>query len=102
MHTPAGPPDNAVHVGRRDQHREDVAQPPHQIVTEFPVVVVFDDAQQARCRTLRMITRECTREPYMCRVTHRFPVVLGVHADTGLPRIASVFASLHEAKAAGQ
>jgi len=44
---PAGRPDHAAHVGRRDQHREDVAQPPHQIVAEFPAVVVFDEAQQA-------------------------------------------------------
>ena len=47
VNAPARRPDNAVHVGRRDQHREDVAQPPHQIITEFPAVVVFDEAQQA-------------------------------------------------------
>jgi hypothetical protein len=32
---------------RRDQHRENVAQPPHKITAEFPAVVVFDEAQQA-------------------------------------------------------
>jgi hypothetical protein len=47
VHAPAGRPDNAAHVGRRDQHREDIAQPPHQIVAEFPAIVVFDEAQQA-------------------------------------------------------
>jgi hypothetical protein len=47
MHAPAWRPDNAAHVGCRDQHREDVAQPPHQIVAKFPAVVVFDEAQQA-------------------------------------------------------
>jgi hypothetical protein len=47
VHAPAGRPDHAVHVGRRDQHREDVAQPPHQIVAEFPAVIVFNEAQHA-------------------------------------------------------
>jgi hypothetical protein len=47
MQASAGRPDNAAHVGCRDQHREDVAQPPHKIVAEFPAVVVFDEAQQA-------------------------------------------------------
>ena len=32
---------------RRDQHRDDVAQPPHKIIAKFPAVVVFDEAQQA-------------------------------------------------------
>src|SRR5271165_4104502 len=47
MHAPAGWPANAAHVGCRDQHREDVAQPPHEMIAEFPAVVVFDEAQQA-------------------------------------------------------
>ena len=42
----AGRPGNAANVGRRDQHRENVAQPPDKIVAEFPAVV-FDEAQQA-------------------------------------------------------
>ena len=46
VNAPAGRPDNAAHVGRRDQHRENVAQPPYQIVAKFPAVVVFDQAQQ--------------------------------------------------------
>src|SRR5712691_12154165 len=44
MNAPAGRPGDAAHVGRRDQHREDVAQPPHKIIAEFPAVVVFDEA----------------------------------------------------------
>src|SRR6202040_3953305 len=47
VNAPAGRPDNAADVGRRDQHREDVAQPPHKVIAEFPAVVVFDEAQQA-------------------------------------------------------
>lgn len=47
MNAPARRPDHAAYVGRRDQHREDVPQPPHQIIAEFPAVVVFDEAQQA-------------------------------------------------------
>jgi len=47
MGAPGGRHDNTAHVGCRDQHREDVAQPPRQIVAEFPAIVVFDEAQQA-------------------------------------------------------
>jgi hypothetical protein len=47
VQAPAGWPCDAAHVGRRNQHREDVAQPPHQIITEFPGIVVFNEAQQA-------------------------------------------------------
>ena len=47
MHPPARRPDDAAHVGRRDQHREDVAQTPHKIAAEFPAVVVLYEAQQA-------------------------------------------------------
>jgi hypothetical protein len=54
VRAPAGP-NNAAHVNRGDQRRENVAQPPHKIIAEFPAVVVFDEAQQARCRTLRLI-----------------------------------------------
>src|SRR5437764_14951879 len=41
VHAPAGRPDNAAHVGRRDQDRENVAQPPHKITAELPAVVVL-------------------------------------------------------------
>ena len=44
---PAGRSANAAHVGRCNQHREDVPQPPYKIGVEFPAVVVFDEAQQA-------------------------------------------------------
>ena len=47
---PAGRPDHAAHVGRCNQHREDVAQPPRKIGSEPPAVRVFDEAQQARFR----------------------------------------------------
>src|SRR5208282_328576 len=46
VNAPPGRPDNAAHIGCRDQHREDIAQPPHKIVAEFSAVVVFDEAQQ--------------------------------------------------------
>jgi hypothetical protein len=51
---PAGRPGHAAHVGRRDQHRENVAQPPHQIVAELPAVIVFNEAQQAPVRDAPM------------------------------------------------
>jgi hypothetical protein len=44
VHAPAGP-NNAAHVGRRDQRRANVAHPPHKIIAEFPAVVVFDEAR---------------------------------------------------------
>ena len=45
MRQPGGP--LAPLVDRRNQHREDVAQPPHKIGSEPPAVRVFDEAQQA-------------------------------------------------------
>ena len=47
VNAPAGRTNDAVHVGCRDQHSEDVAQPPHQIIAEFPAIVFFDEARQA-------------------------------------------------------
>src|SRR5271167_206928 len=80
VHAPAGRPGHAAYVGRRDQHREDVEQPPHKIVAEFPAVVVFDEAQQAAvpdapndhaCRGVRLY-----RTPSKWRIT----VVWKIHA----------------------
>jgi hypothetical protein len=46
MDAPAGRPADAIHVGSHDQDGEDIAQPPYQIASEFPTVVILDKPQQ--------------------------------------------------------
>lgn len=46
MHAPPGRANDTIHVRGGYQHRENVANPPHEFGAEFPAVVVLDKARE--------------------------------------------------------